>query len=66
VPNGAGVTANFLTSPTSSSSISLDAPITVGSIVFSIANNVTLNPGSGGLSITHKYRRMLGAESRVI
>src|SRR6476660_1951774 len=48
VPNGAGVTANFLTSPTSSSSISLDAPITVGTIVFSIANNVTLNPGSGG------------------
>ena len=48
VPNGAGVTANFLTSPTSASSISLDAPITVGTIVLSTANNVTLTPGSGG------------------
>ena len=48
IPNGAGVTANFLTSPTAASSISLDAPITVGTIVLSTSKNVTLTPGSGG------------------
>lgn len=48
VPNGAGVTANFLTAPNSSSSISLDAPITVGTIVLSTASNVNLTPGAGG------------------
>lgn len=48
IPNGAGVTANFLSLPSSSSNISLDAPIKVGSIVLSTASNVTLSPGSGG------------------
>src|SRR6476660_3356332 len=48
VPNGAGVTANFLTAPSSSSGINLDAPVAIGTIVFSTANNITLNPGSSG------------------
>ncbi len=48
VPTGSGAAAWFTSNPTTAAAVTLDAPITLNSLLLANSNQVTIAPGSGG------------------